>query len=112
MIDRASNPVVVGVQETEVQPLSPPSSGSRTWYTPPQLAAERHLRVHTVLGWIRSGELEAINHASNRLGPPRWKISADALARFDAARSSRVTATRSATRPRPGKGVVVKEFFE
>ena len=40
---------------------------------------------HTVLGWIRSGELRAIN-VGRSLGTkkPRWRITPEALQAFDA----------------------------
>jgi len=66
------------------------------WFTPPQIARERSIRVGKVLAWIASGELGAVNHAEKRLGRPRWRISAAALAAFDLARSSQTT-----TKPAP-----------
>ena len=65
---------------------SPPAS---QWFTPPQIARERAVRVGKVLAWIRGGELEAVNHAERRGGRPRWRVSASALAAFDLARSNR-----------------------
>ena len=43
---------------------------------------------HTVLGWIRSGELRAIN-VGRRPGArkPRWRASAEALAAFELLRT-------------------------
>jgi len=61
----------------------------REWYSPPQVARERSIRVGKVLAWIHSGELCAVNHAERRGGIPRWRISAGALAAFDAARTNR-----------------------
>jgi hypothetical protein len=40
--------------------------------------------IQTVLGWIRSGELRAVNvsrHPESR--KPRWRISEEALAEFE-----------------------------
>lgn len=62
---------------------------TRHWLTPPEIARERGIRTGKVLEWIHSGELEAINHASSRVGSPRWRVSREALDRFDAARSNR-----------------------
>jgi len=59
------------------------------WFTPPQVARERAVRVGKVLAWIASGELEAVNHATGVLGRPRWRVSAEALRAFDRARSNR-----------------------
>ena len=43
---------------------------------------------HTVLSWIRSGELRAIN-CGRRAGSkkPRWRITAEALAAFELLRT-------------------------
>lgn len=57
--------------------------------TPPEIAKARKISVRKVLYWIESGELEAINHATRRSNRPLWKISPDALSRFDRSRSSR-----------------------
>jgi excisionase family DNA binding protein len=51
--------------------------------------AERYaVSEHTVLGWVRSGELKAIN-VGRRLGAgrPRWRISEQALANFELLRT-------------------------
>ena len=44
---------------------------------------------HTVLGWIRAGELKAIN-VGRRLGAgkPRWRITPEALAAFEQLRTA------------------------
>lgn len=44
--------------------------------------------VHTVLGWIHSGELKAIN-VGRRMGAkkPRWRITAEALQAFEMLRT-------------------------
>ena len=67
----------------------PPVPPGAFWYTPKEVARLRRVRVSKVMGWIRRGELEAINHADGRMGRPRWKISREALELFDRARSSR-----------------------
>jgi excisionase family DNA binding protein len=44
---------------------------------------------HTVLGWIRAGELRAVNVGrSPGARKPRWRISEQALADFEAARTT------------------------
>lgn len=110
MIAPGSNPVAG----------DPPLSASgvwptrRRWYTPREVAAERRVRVGKVMTWIRRGELEAINMADDRMGKPRWKISDEALAAFDLARSSRsLIATPTAhRRRRQAGGVSVTEYFD
>jgi transposase len=50
--------------------------------------AERYgVGQHTVLGWIRRGELTAVNVARTQAGPPRWRITPQALEAFEAART-------------------------
>lgn len=80
------------------------------WITPPELARQRGIRPAKVLAWIRRGELEAINLASSLDGRPRWRISPEALARFDAARSSRGSA-RPSGRRRIATAAEVEHFF-
>lgn len=57
--------------------------------TPRQLARLRKIRAETVLNWIKSRELEAINMAANLNSKPRWKVSRGALEAFDRGRSNR-----------------------
>jgi hypothetical protein len=93
----------------EAAPTAPPGA---SWFTPREVARQRRVRVSTIFGWIRRGELEAINHADTRLGKPRWKISTAALEAFDLARSSRPTIPPPRRRRSRGRGVVVTEYFE
>jgi excisionase family DNA binding protein len=57
---------------------------------------------HTVLGWIRAGELRAVN-VGRRPGAkkPRWRITAEALAAFELARTPTPTPPRAPRRKRP-----------
>ena len=54
---------------------------------------------HTVLAWIRSGELRAIN-VGRRPGAkkPRWRITAEALASFELVRTHSPPPPRSRRR--------------
>ena len=63
---------------------------------------------HTVLGWIRSGELKAIN-VGRRLGgkKPRWRITQSALEAFEALR----TPSPPTTQKRRKKQTTVIEFY-
>jgi hypothetical protein len=47
-----------------------------------------------VRGWIKQGELPAINTAAGMCGKPRWVITPEALARFEGGR-------RAVTSPKP-----------
>lgn len=42
---------------------------------------------HTALGWIRSGELKAVNVNRRGEGRPKWRITAEALAAFEQLRT-------------------------
>lgn len=42
---------------------------------------------HTVLGWIKRGELKAIDVSRRLGGKPRWRITAEALAAFEQLRT-------------------------
>jgi transposase len=41
---------------------------------------------HTILGWIKRGELKAINVSRQRGGRPKWRITEEALAAFELSR--------------------------
>ena len=80
------------------------------WLTPPQVAKARAIRVAKVLTWIARGELEAVNFAERAGGRPRWRISAAAMAAFEAARSNRTHITPKAPRARRAD-LGIQEFF-
>jgi excisionase family DNA binding protein len=54
----------------------------------PDVCERYRVSEHTVLGWIRSGELRAIN-VGRRPGAkkPRWRITQNALDAFEALRT-------------------------
>lgn len=89
--------------------------GAMVWMTPRQVARERQIRAEKVLGWIRTGELRAVNMALHMTSKPRWKISREALAEFDLARSNRAFATPTLPRRRKGSVLAAKHekvFFQ
>lgn len=55
------------------------SQADPAWLTPPQLAKQLGVQAEKVLGWIRSGELRAVNVAERASRRPRWRISAEAM---------------------------------
>jgi excisionase family DNA binding protein len=59
---------------------------------------------HTVLGWIRSGELRAVN-VGRRVGAkkPRWRITQEALDAFELLRTPTPPPPRMRRRRRPGE---------
>ena len=58
------------------------SQADPTWLTPPQFAKRLGVQAQKVLGWIRSGELRAVNVADRTGRRPRWRISAEAAEEF------------------------------
>jgi hypothetical protein len=83
----------------------------REWLTPPQVASERGIKPAKVLAFIASGELEAVNHATSRLGRSRWLISRAALEAFDRSRSNRARVALAVPRRRRERDCDVIEFF-
>lgn len=63
------------------------ASDSR-YLSPPQVAKRFGVDVKKIIGWIRSGELRAVNLANSMSSRPRWKISPDALSTFLATRTA------------------------
>jgi excisionase family DNA binding protein len=64
---------------------------------------------HTVLGWIRSGELRAVN-VGRRPGAkkPRWRITQESLDAFEALRTPSPPPPRTPRRKQPAE---VVEFY-
>jgi hypothetical protein len=62
-----------------------------------------------VRGWIRRGELAAVNVASSLLGKPQLRITAEALAAFEARRTAAVPTPEAPRRPR--RRAAVKDYF-
>ncbi len=66
---------------------------------------------HTVLKWIRTGELKALNVGRTpRGGKPRWRITAAALEAFEAGRSPSPAPTPPPRKTR-GKSADVIQFY-
>lgn len=74
--------------------------------SPPQVGRLLSTGNDQVLGWIRSGELKAVNLSRSRR--PRWKINPADLARFLEARSNQTVPKRNSPRaiPKPTKEYV------
>jgi len=60
----------------------------RDWYTPPQLAKKIGCNPHTIIGWIRDGQLVAHDLRVHGQTRPRWRIRASDFEIFLAARRS------------------------
>ncbi len=86
------------------------SSASPTlvYLTPPQVAERFGIDPEKVRAFIDSGELRAINVAAKRCSRPRWRISPDALADFEASRSATPPPTVTRRRRRDPS---IKQFF-
>ncbi len=79
-------------------------------FSPAQIARNFKVKVNKVLGWINSGELIAVNCATNVGGVPRWKVSAAALADFQRRRQSAQPAPPPTRRRR--RTEQVKDYFQ
>lgn len=74
----------------------PRFASTRKKMTVPQLARQLGVAERKVLGWIRDGELKALNLARTRNGRPRYAVDVDDLAAFE--RSRQVIPNRTADR--------------
>ena len=75
-------------------------------YTVQDLQRRYGVTVHTVLGWIRSGDIRALN-VGRRQGAmkPRWRISEAALEAFELLRTPTPPLPRTHGQKRPA-GVI------
>jgi excisionase family DNA binding protein len=64
------------------------SADAAPGYTTADIARRYRVSEDKVRRWITSGELRAINTSSTRCGRPRYVVTADALAAFEAGRSA------------------------
>ena len=87
-----------------------PNTGGRS--LPVAEVAERFgVSAETVTGWIRAGELRAVNVSRSRTSKkPRWRVSALAIEAFEASRTATPEPTAPKTRrKKPTDGVI--EFY-
>lgn len=80
----------------------------KTVYTVPEYAERLHISPHQVRGYIDRGELEAIDTSErgSKGQRPRWKITAEAVERFEARRSSLARrANKTDEAPQPLSGI-------
>ncbi len=54
--------------------------------TPNELASRYGISIHKVLGWIKTGELGAVNVAQDERKRPQWVMLPKHLEAFEAAR--------------------------
>lgn len=76
--------------------------------TPPQVARRFGCKPETVLAWIRSGEIAALNLAQPGTLRPRYRISPQALADFEIRRT--VVPRPKGSLPRRGNYPAIKKF--
>jgi hypothetical protein len=81
---------------------------TRPWLTPPQYARELGVKDTTVLSWIRSGELVAINVAKPGAIRPRFRIHRSEAVAFEQRRLAG-PAPKIQRRRRQPEGII--EFF-
>jgi len=82
----------------------------RRKYTPPQVARILAVAPETVIAWIRSGELDAINVAKSTARRPRYRIDIDDLKRFEQRRKVLPT-KKTVSRKRKSCPKHVIEFY-
>jgi hypothetical protein len=87
--------------------MAPPET-DRAFLTPPMVARLLGVAAEKVVGWIRSGELAAFDASTRQGGRPRYLISRDALADFQARRAVRPKPTRRRRKVQAGTEV---DFF-
>jgi hypothetical protein len=87
----------------------PPDRTLSATHTVRDVQARYGVTVHTVLGWIRAGELKAIN-VGRQPGArkPRWRITQAALDAFEALRTPAAPQPVARRRKQPA-GVI--EFY-
>ena len=105
-------PVAECTEKKERKKRVPPSAedlAKRQKLTPPQLAKLWGLDVIKVVRWIKSGELRAINGATDIRRRPKFLIDKRDIEAFEQARVISGPAPRSPRRKRSAPGA--KEYF-
>jgi len=86
------------------------SSTLSQWLTLSQIAASRQVKQQFLSAEIRAGRLRAVDVSSNPgSGRPRWRISPEALAAWEASRTCSPPEPR--TRRRRRKDPALVEYF-
>lgn len=80
---------------------------SERTYSVRELTERYAVNEHTVLAWIRSGELRAVNvGVSPGKKKPRWRITESALAEFELSRTASPPPTRTRRRKQPNEPIL------
>lgn len=80
------------------------------YLSPADVAKRYGISVNKVLGWIRRGELHAVNLANRVGGRPRWKIAPEALADFERSRSATPSPVSGRRQRRPADAGILHFF--
>lgn len=77
--------------------------------TPPEFAEDMRVKPEKVVGWIRSGELEAVDVANEGSSRPRFRITPEAIEAFlKRRRTTKPAAKTTAPRRRKASSDVVE----
>ena len=82
---------------------------TKRYLTPPEIAKRYGCKPEKVIGWIKRGELRAINSGDGIR--PRWKVRPEDLEAFEAARSNVATIAPKPTRRQRRKPEGVIQFY-
>lgn len=85
------------------------SSELQRYLTPPEIAARLGIKPDRVIGWIRTGQLRAVNVGDR--SRPRWKIKPADLAAFELARSNLATLPRAQPRRRRASQAPARDWY-
>lgn len=77
-------------------------------FRPSQIARRYQVCEETVIGWIRRGELRALNLAKSQVAKPRFLVTYEALMEFEQKKLVPTPAPKTPRRRRPKQ---VKDFF-
>jgi excisionase family DNA binding protein len=92
-------------------PAAPTAPTTRPHLTVAEVAELLGVGEATVLGWVRSGELVAVNVSrSARSKKPRWRITRAALDAFTQARTAAPVPVKAPRRTRAAADVI--EFYK
>lgn len=86
-----------------------PASANRM-LTPPEIAARFRVKPETVIGWIRSGELRAIDVSRQGSRRPRFRIDPGDLIAFANRRAVAVAPSKRSRRRQKPQNDVIKFF--
>jgi hypothetical protein len=88
------------------------AAAARRNLTPPEIARRYGIATAKVIGWIRSGELAALNLATSTRTRPRYSVTLEALEEFERHRAVVAkTDDPGIQRIRRRANPSVKEFF-